>query len=102
MQISEFSAWLRAQTNKHKRPFREETIRGYAEVAYALSLWMAEADIDGDFTSCDVTVLNKFFSGYRNLHGQGGTNTRQRNLHHLFKAAARPKRCPRKSSPIRG
>jgi hypothetical protein len=26
MQISEFSAWLRTQTNKHKRPFQEETI----------------------------------------------------------------------------
>jgi hypothetical protein len=42
MQISEFSAWLRTQTNKHKRPFQEETIRGYAETARALDLWMAE------------------------------------------------------------
>jgi hypothetical protein len=25
MQISEFSAWLRTQTNKHQRPFQEET-----------------------------------------------------------------------------
>ena len=25
MQISEFSAWLRTQTNKHHRPFQEET-----------------------------------------------------------------------------
>jgi hypothetical protein len=33
MQISEFSAWLRTQTNKHQRPFQEETIRGYAETA---------------------------------------------------------------------
>jgi hypothetical protein len=28
MQISEFGAWPRTQTNKHKRPFQEETIRG--------------------------------------------------------------------------
>ena len=54
MQISEFSAWLRTQTNKHKRPFQEETIRGYAETARALDLWMGEEEIDGDFTACDV------------------------------------------------
>jgi integrase/recombinase XerD len=85
MQVSEFSAWLRTQTNKHKRPFQEETIRGYAETARALDLWMVEEDIDGDFTACSVEVLNRFFASYRNAHSQGGTNTRQRNLHHLFK-----------------
>lgn len=85
MQVSEFSAWLRAQTNKHKRPFQEETIRGYAETARALDLWMAGEGIDGDFTACSVEVLNRFFADYRNAHSQGGTNTRQRNLHHLFK-----------------
>ena len=68
MQISEFSAWLRAQTNKHKRPFQEETIRGYAETARALDLWMAKEDIDGDFTACSVDVLNGFFAAYRNAH----------------------------------
>lgn len=47
MQISEFSAWLRTQTNNHDRPFQEETIRGYAETARALDLWMAEEAIDG-------------------------------------------------------
>jgi hypothetical protein len=26
-----------------------------------------------------------FFAAYRNAHSQGGTNTRQRNMHHLFK-----------------
>ncbi len=68
MQISEFSAWLRAQTSKHKRPFQEETIRGYAETARALDLWMAEREIDGDFTACDVVVLNQFFADYRYEH----------------------------------
>ena len=85
MQISEFSAWLRTQTNKHKRSFQEETIRGYAETARALDLWMAKEDIDGDYTACSVDVLNRFFAAYRNAHSQGGINTRQRNLHHLFK-----------------
>jgi integrase/recombinase XerD len=79
MQISEFSAWLRTQTNKHQRRFQGETIRGYAETARALDLWMAEEDIDGDFTACSVDVLNRFFVVYRNAHSQGGTNTRQRN-----------------------
>jgi hypothetical protein len=74
IQISEFSAWLRTQTNKHKRPFQEETIRGYAETARALDLWMAEEDdVDGDFTACSVDVLNMFFAAYRNSHSQGGT-----------------------------
>jgi hypothetical protein len=57
MQISEFKAWLRTQTNKHRRPYQEETISDYAETASALDRWMAEEDIDGDFTACDVTVL---------------------------------------------
>jgi site-specific recombinase XerD len=84
MQISEFTGWLRTQTNKHKRPFQEETIIGYAETARALDRWMTERDIDGDFTACDTAVLNEFFAAYRASHTQGGTNTRQRNLHHLF------------------
>ena len=54
VQISEFSGWLRTQTNKHKRPFQEETISGYAETARALGRWMTEEDIDGDFTACSV------------------------------------------------
>jgi integrase/recombinase XerD len=83
MQVSEFCAWLRTQTNKHKRPFQEQTIIGYAETARALDRWMTAQGIDGDFTACDVAVLNEFFSQYRAEHGQGGTNTRQRNLHHL-------------------
>ena len=78
LQISEFSAWLRTQTNKHDRPFQEETIRGYAETARALGLWMTEQEVDDDFTACDVKMLNEFFSAYRNSHSQGGTNTRQR------------------------
>jgi hypothetical protein len=68
-----------------KRNFQEETIRAYAETARPLDLWMAEEDIDGDFTACSVDVLNQFFAAYRNAHSQGGANTRQRNLHHLFK-----------------
>jgi hypothetical protein len=85
MQISEFSVWLGTQTSKHKRPFQEETIRGYAETARALDRWMDGEEIDGDFTACGVQVLNAFFAAYRNAHSQGGTSTRQRNLHHLFK-----------------
>jgi hypothetical protein len=60
-----------------------------------VDLWMAEEDIDGDFTACSVDVLNRFFAAYRNAHSQGGANTRQRNLHHLFKWLA--VRCGRRT-----
>jgi len=45
---------------------------------------MTGQEIDGDFTACDAAMLNRFFADYRKTHTQGGTNTRQRNLHHLF------------------
>jgi hypothetical protein len=45
MQISE---WLRTQTNKHKRPFQEQTILGYAESARVLDRWMESRGIEGD------------------------------------------------------
>jgi integrase/recombinase XerD len=85
LMISDFSAWLRTQTNKHKRPYQEDTISDYAETAHVLSTWMEKKGIDGDFTACDMEMLNDFFAGYRESHTQGGTNTRQRNLHALFK-----------------
>ena len=85
MMISEFAEWLRTQTNKHKRPFQEGTVANYAEAAHVLGRWMTAQDVDGDFTACDTNMLNRFFNGYRRDHTQGGTNTRQRNLHHLFK-----------------
>jgi hypothetical protein len=87
MQISEFAAWLRTQSNKRKRPFQEQTIHGYSETARVLDRWMASEEIEGDFTACDVEVLNRFFAAYQAGHRQGGTNNRQRNLHHLFKVA---------------
>ena len=71
MQISEFSAWLRTQTNKHKRPFQEETISGYAETARALDLWMAEEDIDGDFTACSVGGTEQVLLGLPELAQPG-------------------------------
>ena len=79
MQISEFTIWLRSRTNKHHRPFQADTIAAYADAARALSEWMNGHDIDGDFTACDAGVLNRFFADYLGGHGQGGTNTRQRN-----------------------
>jgi hypothetical protein len=46
---------------------------------------MAEQDIDDGFAACDTDLLNRFFADYYRAHTQGGTNARQRNLHHLFK-----------------
>ena len=84
MMISEFCQWLRSRTNKEKRPFQDETITAYQVAARALDAWMTSAGLDGDFTACDTEVLNRFFRDYRAAHGQGGTNTKQRNLRHLF------------------
>jgi len=57
-QISEFAAWLRTQTNKHKRPFQEQAIHGYSKTVRVLNRWMGSQEIDSDFTACDVAMLN--------------------------------------------
>jgi hypothetical protein len=83
MMISEFADWLRTQTSKH-RPFQEETILAYSNAALALSTWMDHVGLEADFTGCDTAVLNRFFRSFYDTHSQGGTNTKQRNLRHLF------------------
>jgi hypothetical protein len=40
LMISEFGEWLWSRTNKHKRPFQEDTISAYRDAAIALSGWM--------------------------------------------------------------
>jgi site-specific recombinase XerD len=84
MQVNEFCQWLRPRTNQEKRPFQEETITAYKVAARALDAWMTASEMDGDYTTCDAEVLNRFFRDYHAAHGQGGTNTKQRNLRHLF------------------
>ncbi len=84
MMISEFEQWLRSRTNQEKRPFQEETVVAYGKAARALDAWMTGKKIDGDFTACDTALLNRFFRDYNAAHTRGGTNTKQRNLRHLF------------------
>jgi integrase/recombinase XerD len=84
MAISEFAAWLREQTNKFDRPFQEHTITNYTDAARTLDRWMTAEKVDEDFTACDTAMLNRFFARYLKTHSQGGTNTLQRNLAHLF------------------
>jgi integrase/recombinase XerD len=84
MMISEFEQWLRSRTNQEKRPFQEETILAYGKAARVLDAWMTGKKIDGDFTACDTALLNAFFRDYHAVHTRGGTNTKQRNLRHLF------------------
>ncbi|MGD0705449.1 MAG: hypothetical protein ABSA02_36895 [Trebonia sp.] len=84
MMIGEFEQWLRSRTNKEKRPFQEETVVAYSKAARALDAWMTEQELDGDFTACDTGLLNRFFRDYNASHTRGGTNTKQRNLRHLF------------------
>jgi len=49
---------------------------------------MTGKKIDGDFTACDTALLNRFFRDYNAAHTRGGTNTKQRNLRHLFTCPA--------------
>lgn len=84
LMVSEFCSWLRSRTNSHGRPFHEDTIIAYRRAARALDAWMAAQDLEADFTGCDTAMLNRFFATYLAAHGQGGTNTLQRNLRHLF------------------
>jgi hypothetical protein len=69
MQVSEFAAWLRSRTNRHKRAFQEATVAAYADAARSLGRWMTEQGIDGDFTACDPGMLNRFFAGRAAGHG---------------------------------
>ena len=82
--ISEYGEWLRTLTNRHGRPFQAETISAYRDAAVALSAWMTSSGLEADFTGCDTGALNRFFRAYLATHSQGGTNTKQRNLRHLF------------------
>jgi site-specific recombinase XerD len=84
MMISEFEEWLRSRTNQEKRPFHEETVVAYAKAARALDAWMTAQGVEGDFTVCDTGMLNRFFRDYNAAHSRGGTNTKQRNLRHMF------------------
>jgi integrase/recombinase XerD len=82
--ISEFAAWLRTQTSpKTKRLYQEKTVTLYCDAARALHQWMTAEKVDVDFAACDTEMLNRF-TAYLESHTQGGTNTHQRNLAHLF------------------
>jgi integrase/recombinase XerD len=82
--ISEYGEWLRSRTNRHGRPFQAESISAYRDAAVALSAWMTSSGLEADFIGCDTAALNRFFRSYLASHSQGGTNTKQRNLRHLF------------------
>ncbi|WP_106430292.1 MULTISPECIES: tyrosine-type recombinase/integrase [Actinomycetes] len=82
--LSDFQTHLRASTNKHDRPYQEKTITAYSKAVRALMRWMEGAEWHGDFLSLNVPTLNTFFRAYFNEHGQGGTNTLQRNLRPFF------------------
>ncbi len=84
LMVSEFRDWLGTRTSRDKRPFQADTISAYADAAIALDAWMSREAIEEDFTACDTPMLNRFFAACYAAHGQGGTNTKQRNLRHLF------------------
>lgn len=85
LMLDEFEAWLGAQvSDRTKRPYQPKTIKEYVDAGRTLSGWMTSERITQDFTSCDTVTLNRFFARYLKGHTQGGTNTLQRNLAHLF------------------
>jgi site-specific recombinase XerD len=84
LMISEFRDWLGTRTSRDRRPFQPDTIAAYADAAIALDAWMSAEGIEAEFTGCGTATLNRFFAAYHAAHGQGGTNTKQRNLRQLF------------------
>ena len=94
--LEEFDLHLSTINNRYGRPYQRKSINAYKFAGVALSNWMTEAGLSGDFTSLDVATLNKFFRWYYQEHDvpksqdgkggyTGGTNTLQRNLRPLFK-----------------
>ena len=45
---------------------------------------MTANSLDGDFTTVDTAMLNRYFREYYQAHGKGGTHTQQRNLIQLL------------------
>lgn len=89
--LAEFTLFLRTSTNRSGRPYQERTVQTYRDAVIALDSWMTRKRIAGDFTACNVSTLNDFFRWYWTTYDKpqgsgytGGTNTKQRNLRHLF------------------
>lgn len=74
----------KSRTNRHGRPFQEGTVSSYRDAVIALDAWMTKTGLEADFTGCDTAVLNRFFADYLAAYSQNGTNTKQRELRHLF------------------
>lgn len=93
--LEELDLHLSTITNRFGRPYQRKTINAYRFAGVALHNWMTESVMEGDFTSCDVATLNRFFRWYYQTYDvpksqdgkggyTGGTNTLQRNLRPLF------------------
>ncbi len=92
--LAEFQDYLRTTNNRDGRPYAERTIEAYVDPAKNLDTWLTATGIDGDFTSADTPLLNRYFREYYLKHGQGGTHTLQRNLIQLFNFLARERGRP--------
>ena len=82
--LAEFGDYLRTINNRDGRPYQDTSINAYVFPAKALDAWMTANSLDGDFTTVDTAMLNRYFREYHQAHGQGGTHTQQRNLIQLF------------------
>ena len=82
--LAEFGDYLPTINNRDGRPYQDTSINAYVFPAKALDAWMTANSLDGDFTTVDTAMLNRYFREYYQAHGQGGTHTQQRNLIQLL------------------
>jgi integrase/recombinase XerD len=73
--LAEFGDYLRTINNRDGRPYEDTTINAYVFPATALGAWMTANSLDGDFTTVDTAMLNRYFREYHQTRAQGGTHT---------------------------
>ncbi len=98
--LNEFGDYLRTVNNRDGRPYEEATINAYVSPAKALDAWMTANGLDGDFTTVDTALLNRYFRECYQTRGQGGTHTQQRNLIQLFNYLQREYGHPAPTRPV--
>jgi hypothetical protein len=62
--LAEFRDYLRTVNSRDGRPYEDATINAYLYPAKALDAWMTEKRLDGDFTTVDTALLNRYFREY--------------------------------------
>lgn len=74
--LDEFDEYLRTVNNTDGHPYEEATINAYVYPAKALDAWMTANGLDGDFTTVDTALLNRYFREYYQARPTPGPGTR--------------------------